>query len=332
MDEIQLALAQISFLSLKEKIILRKNLDSLDKLALMSMEDISQAVGRVVNPEFWNGKQIAAEAKKSAYIMQHMGIRAVLYDEAEYPALLREIFNPPYMLFYRGEISVLAKKCVSVVGTRRICRECAQAAFSFAKDAALDGLTVVSGLAYGTDTYAHKGALAAVEAGGCTGTTAAILPCGIDTIVPSANKTLVQHILKTGGCVASEYIPGTDSEPWRFVQRNRIIAALSPATVVIQAPPGSGALLTAQFAIEENRELFFHTSGQCEEAKKTERVAEQLLKASKKSGKAFKLEHTSERYVTEGAHECKDYADFVRELDAPPGKTRSNKEKQPGLF
>src|SRR5574344_905448 len=289
MDEILLAIAQISFLSLKEKIILRKNLDSLDKLALMSMEDISQVVGRVVQSTCWSGKQTAAEAKKSAYIMEKMGIRAVLYDEAEYPALLREIFNPPFMLFYRGDVSVLAKQCVSVVGTRKICRECAQAAFSFAKDAALDGLTVVSGLAYGTDTYAHKGALAANEAGKVAGTTAAILPCGIDTVVPSANKVLAGHILKTGGCIASEYIPGASSEPWRFVQRNRIIAGLSPATVVIQAPPGSGALITAQFATEENRDLFFHTSGKCGEALRTAALAEAALRVSKKSGVPFKL-------------------------------------------
>src|SRR5574344_1325402 len=260
MDEILLAIAQISGLSLKEKIILRKNLDSLDKLALMSIEDISQVVGRTVHPEIWDGRQSAAFARRSALLMHKMNIGSVLYDDSRYPALLGETFNPPFMLFYRGEFSVLAKQCVSVVGTRKICRECAQAAFTFAKEAALDGLTVVSGLAYGTDTYAHKGAVAASEEGTVTGTTAAILPCGIDTIIPAANKVLVQHILKTGGCIASEYIPGTSSERWRFVQRNRIIAGLSPATVVVQAPAGSGALLTAQFATDENRDLFFHTS------------------------------------------------------------------------
>ena len=332
MDEILLAIAQISFLSLKEKIILRKNLDSLDKLALMSMEDISQVVGRVVQSTCWSGKQTAAEAKKSAYIMEKMGIRAVLYDEAEYPALLREVFNPPFMLFYRGDISVLAKQCVSVVGTRKICRECAQAAFTFAKEAALDGLTVVSGLAYGTDTYAHKGAVAASEEGTVTGTTAAILPCGIDTIIPAANKVLVQHILKTGGCIASEYIPGTSSEPWRFVQRNRIIAGLSPATVVVQAPAGSGALLTAQFATDENRDLFFHTSGACDEAVKAEAIAVEQLKASNKSGIAFKLKHDRAWYLTDGAKEIADYAEYVVKLHAPPGESCANKEKQLDLF
>jgi len=331
MDELLLAIAQISFLSLKEKIILRKNLDSLDKLALMSIEDISQVVGRTVHPEIWDGRQSAAFARRSALLMHKMNIGSVLYDDSRYPALLGETFNPPFMLFYRGEFSVLAKQCVSVVGTRKICREAAEAAFSFARDAAADGLTVVSGLAYGTDACAHKGAVAA--AGTIkTGTTCAVLPCGIDTIVPPAHKVLVQHILATGGCVVSEYVPGCDAEPWRFVQRNRIIAALSPATVVIQAPAGSGALITADFAVEYNRDVMFHQAGFCESAKKTAQLVEKQLAASPKRGAQAKLKKNAEQFLEEGAPIIKDYAEYVAARRDAPGAHSCKKDGQLPLF
>ena len=332
MDEILLSLAQITFLTLKEKIILLKNLDSPDKLALMSMEDISQVVGRAVHPAFWDGRQNEAFAKRSALIMQKMQIKAVLYDDGSYPALLRETFDPPFMLFYRGDISVLAKQCVSVVGTRKICQEGAEAAFSFARDAALDGLTVVSGLAFGTDAYAHKGALAACEKDQVSGTTAAILPCGIDTVIPSSHKTLVQHILRTGGCVASEYVPGCPSEAWRFVQRNRIIAALSPATVVIQAPAGSGALITADFAVGYNRDVLLHEACFCPAAEKTAHKVEQQLAASKKSGAESKLERTVQKLRYDGAPVIADYAAYVAVRRDAPGTHCSKKYGQLELF
>lgn len=324
MDELSLAIAQISFISLKEKIILHKNLDSLDKLALMSMEDISQIVGRTVNPAFWDGRRTAALAQRSALLMQKMQIGAVRYDEASYPALLREAFDPPFMLFYRGAVSILDGPCVSVVGTRRICREAAQAAFSFAADAVADGVTVVSGLAFGTDACAHKGALA--------GKTAAVLPCGIDTITPSAHKVLAQHILAAGGCIASEYVPGTPAESWRYVQRNRIIAALSPATVVIQAPPASGALITADFAVDYNRDVLFHKAGFCDSAQHTAVMVQNRLASSNEGSAAKKMVRTAERFLEEGAPVIENYAEYVAVRNEAPGLHLCKKNGQLQLF
>ncbi|MFA6937474.1 MAG: DNA-processing protein DprA [Treponema sp.] len=332
MDELSLAISSLTFLSFNEKIILHKNLDSLDKLALMSIEDISKEVGRAVKPEFWNGRTAAALAKKSASLMQKMAIEAVLYDDEKFPALLSTIHDPPFALFYRGNIDVLFKKCVSVVGTRRICPECSKAAFSFAKDAALDGVTVVSGLAYGVDCFAHKGAVNAIEERKALGSTAAVLPCGIDTITPASHKTLALHILKCGGCILSEYLPGTPSEPYRFVQRNRIIAGLSPATVVIQAPPGSGALLTADFALDYNRELVFHESGFCENAKNEARKIEKELAYSTKKNASVKLERTSEKYLEEGAPVINNYADYAIVRQDAPGAHICKNKKQLELF
>ena len=168
-------------------------------------------------------------------------------------------------MFYRGNFSVLQEKCVSVVGTRRLTADGMNAAKAFAYDAALHGQTVVSGLAFGADACSHAGAVAAafdeMEKNGVfcerCGKTAAVLPCGIDCVVTNANKRIARQILQTGGCLLSEYPPGVCAEKWRFVQRNRIIAGLSPATVIVQAPAGSGALITADFALDFGRMLFF---------------------------------------------------------------------------
>lgn len=331
-NEITLALAQISFLSLKEKLVLSKKLDSLDKLAILSIEDISSIVGRRVQTRDYNAEETVRFAKKGKLILEKYGINAVLFEQENYPALMRETFSPPYAIFYRGNIDILAKQCVSVVGTRKISKEGADAAFSFAKDAAKNGLTVVSGLAYGTDSFAHKGAVEAAEECNITGTTAAVLPCGIDSITPSANKTLARRILNTGGCILSEYIPGTGAESWRFVQRNRIIAALSPATVVIQAPPGSGALITADFALEYNRDLMFHSAALCSNAKKVNETVRKQLSAPSVKGAGTKLKRNTEKFLEEGAPVINDYAEYVKVLKNAPGTLNCRKEMQPSLF
>ncbi len=313
MDLIDIALASLSFLTLKEKILLKKNIDSLDNLAVLSIKDISSIIGRVINSAVWNGRETSVFARKSAAIMEAQQIKAVYYEDCDYPALLREIVNPPYMLFYRGNIRSLQKECVSVVGTRNVCKESAQSPFEFARDAADDGLTVVSGNAIGIDCFAHKGALASGRAL-CT---AAILPCGIDTIVPCGHKVLIQKILESGGLLASEYIPGCPAVAWRFVQRNRIIAALSPATVVIHAPPGSGALITASFALDFNRDVMFHKSGFCPEALQISKNTVKRLSSDKKHEK--KLAHSSNNYIEAGAPVIRDYAEYKTVKYAAPG-------------
>ena len=312
MDLLDIALASLSFLTLKEKILLKKNIDSLDNLAVLSIKDISSIIGRVINHSVWNGRETFISVRKSASIMEAQHINAVHYNDCGYPALLREIINPPYILFYRGNLNSLHKECVSVVGTRNVCKETAQSSFEFARDAACDGLTVVSGNAMGIDFFAHKGALSS----GIAASTVAVLPCGIDTIVPSSHKVLVQKILESDGLLASEYIPGCPAVAWRFVQRNRIIAALSPATVVIQAPPGSGALITASFALDFNRDLVFHKSGFCQEALQISKNTVKRLSSDKKHEK--KLARSSEYYIETGASVIRDYAEYKTvKYDAP---------------
>ncbi len=296
-DILDIALSQITFLSCKEKIILRKNIDNLNELAILSLKDFEKFLHRDIKAKFFDGKLLAERTRKSAAVMEKLSIGALCFTSDDFPAMLREWFDPPYLLFYRGNPRCLEKPCVSVVGTRRILNQTAQNTLDFSKTAAREKMCVVSGLAYGVDAFAHKGALDSEEES-CT---CAVLPCGIDTVTPSAHKSLALRIIRSGGCLISEYAPFSPVENWRFVQRNRIIAGLSPSTVVMQAPPGSGALITAQFAVDNNRELMLHECCFLEDAKKIN---------GKKN--AF---NSVEKYRMEGAPVIGNFEDFVKVMN-----------------
>ena len=156
------------------------------------------------------------------------------------------------------------------------------------------------------------------------GKTCAVLPCGIDTIVPYANRKLAENILRSGGVIVSEYVPGVPAERWRFVQRNRIIAALSPATVVVQAPSGSGSLITADFALECGRDVLFHKAAFSENAAVVRNFTESELQARFALGKASrtKLENTPEKYLEAGAPVIENYQDFCKCMTEMPGMRR----------
>ena len=166
-----------------------------------------------------------------------------------------------------------------------------------------------------------------------TGKTIAVLPSAIDNIVPASNKTLAANILKTGGCIISEYEPGLGVATWHFVARNRIIAGLSPATVVIESPPGSGALITADFALEYDRDLMFHESAVCEQANKLSEAVKSQLEKDFASGKVskYKVENSLKKFLDAGAPIIKDYKDYCECLAEEPGK-RSNQTIQTMLF
>lgn len=328
-QKLLVSLAGISFLSLAEKINLFKKLDSTKELAILSIEDISCFCNRDIKRVVWNGMKRLSETEKEVALLKAKNIKCITYFDALYPALLRETPNAPFALFYYGDISILGERTVSVVGTRRITPEGREGAIAFAKDACLDGVTVVSGLAAGVDAAAHTGSVQAFyhakEKGidaGVVGKTCAVLPCGCDTIVPSTNMKLAENILKTGGCIISEYVPGVPSEKWRYVQRNRIIAALSPVTVVVQAPDGSGSLITAQFALEYNRDVAFHKSCFCENADLMGKYVHSRLEAQFALGQVSKskIENTCAKYIECGAPVIEDYKDYCRFRMEKPGE------------
>ena len=168
----------------------------------------------------------------------------------EYPPRLAELHDPPACLYLRGgPAEILSRTAVAVVGARSCSRYGAQVARELARELAAAGVVVVSGLARGIDGEAHRGALAA------EGLTVAVLGCGIDRDYPRAHAQLAGRIVQSG-LVVSEYPPGVEPAPWRFPARNRIVAGLARATVVVEARERSGALITADFALELGRDVF----------------------------------------------------------------------------
>jgi DNA processing protein len=178
-------------------------------------------------------------------------LRFVARGDPDYPPLLRELHDPPPGLFVRGAgaTELLRQPTVAVVGARACSSYGSQVARLLARELAAAGLVVISGLARGVDGEAHRGAL---EAGGMT---VAVLGCGIDRDYPAAHAQLAARICERG-LVISEYAPGVEPAPWRFPARNRVIAGLAAATVVVEARERSGALITADFALEAGREVF----------------------------------------------------------------------------
>ncbi len=169
----------------------------------------------------------------------------------DFPPLLRAIHDPPARLYLRGEgdPELLHRPAVAIVGARACSAYGGQVARMLGRGLARAGLLVVSGLARGIDGAAHRGALEA------EGRTVAVLGCGIDRDYPAAHAELARSIAARS-LLVSEYEPGVEPAPWRFPARNRIIAGLAGATIVVEARERSGALITADFALEEGREVF----------------------------------------------------------------------------
>lgn len=172
-------------------------------------------------------------------------------SDALFPERLRAIFDPPPALYLRGagETELLGRRSVAVVGARSCSPYGGQVARMIGRELAAVGLVVVSGLARGIDGDAHRGAL---ESGGLT---VGVLGCGIDRDYPASHAQLSRRI-EEQGLVVSEYEPGIEPAPWRFPARNRIIAGLCEAVVVVEARERSGALITADFAVDEGRDVF----------------------------------------------------------------------------
>lgn len=196
--------------------------------------------------------RFSASFDGAAYLaeLKGSGIRWVGRRDEPFPQRLASISDPPPGLFLRGSApsELLSRPSVAIVGARSCSDYGAHVARSLARELAAAGIVVVSGLARGVDGWAHRGALEA------EGTTVAVLGCGIDRDYPRAHAELARQVA-AGGLVVSEYPPGAAPAPWRFPARNRIVAGLCAATVVVEAREQSGALITADLALEEGREV-----------------------------------------------------------------------------
>ena len=178
-------------------------------------------------------------------------IKTININDENYPKLLKEIKDTPEVLYYRGELK-LEENCFAVVGTRMCSPYGKQVALEIAGDLAEVGLTIVSGMAPGIDSFVHQ---AAIER---NRRTIAVLGTGVDekSIYPQSNLKLAKKILETGGCLISEYPPGTPGSKFTFPNRNRIISGLSLGVLVVEAKQKSGALITAHHAFEQKRKVF----------------------------------------------------------------------------
>ena len=184
--------------------------------------------------------------------LEKENITLLTIEDENYPKLLKEIYDPPFVLFYRGTLPTDNEFLVAIVGSRKYSNYGKQISNSIARELAENGIIVVSGLALGIDAMAHQAAL------DCQAKTIAVLGCGIEksNIYPVHNRMLADKIIATNGCVMSEHPIGTPPYKSNFPQRNRIISGLSLGTLIIEAALKSGALITARFALEQNREVF----------------------------------------------------------------------------
>lgn len=204
-----------------------------------------------------NNKQISAIRQPNWQLIHHIVAQVhahngqlIDYLDNDYPRLLKQITNPPIVLFVQGNRQLLNAPQIAIVGSRSASFSALEHAKSFARQLSNQQLVITSGLALGVDSAAHQGALHA------NGYTIAVVATGLDIVYPARNKTLAANILAKNGTIVSEYLPGTKPNPGCFPRRNRLITGMSAGTFVIEAQIKSGSLISARLALEQNREVF----------------------------------------------------------------------------
>lgn len=193
-------------------------------------------------------KDVKLLEKYEKYILKN-DIKIINISDDNYPAKLKNIYAPPITIFAKGDISLLNSKSIAIVGSREPSKYGIYVAEKFSKELSKEGITIVSGLARGIDTFAHVGALSSF------GKTIAVLGSGIDVVYPKENAKYYREISEKG-LIISEYIVGTAPESKNFPQRNRIISGLSDGVLVVEARKNSGTMITTDFALEQGKELY----------------------------------------------------------------------------
>ncbi len=204
--------------------------------------------GTYVEKEF--DKEILERAEKEIEKSKKSGIGIISFDDSAYPENLKNIQDPPAILYVKGELKKQDNFSVSIVGSRKCTPYGKFVARKFSKEFANKGITIVSGLALGIDSEAHRGAIDA------NGRTIAVLGSGVDVVYPSSNTKLYEKIISSSGAVISEFPLGTKPQKFNFPFRNRIISGISLATIVVEAAEKSGSLITARLAAEQGRDVF----------------------------------------------------------------------------
>ncbi len=250
-----LALNRAACLRPKERLVLAGRLGSAEALLRLSRSDLEGLLKRRVFSRRWDPAALLAEAEADRRYLTAAGIGCTFYAERGFPRWLKEVGDSPLVLYHRGRLPDEECPWVAVVGTRHPSGAARRGAYELGFGLSRMGVVTVSGLALGIDSEAHRGS---VDAGGVT---VAVLGNGIDHVYPRSGEALARRILRAGGALLSEYPPGVPPLAHQFPARNRIISGLCRTVVVVEAPARSGALITADFALQEGRELFVHAAG-----------------------------------------------------------------------
>lgn len=238
---------QIGILRLEK---LYKAFGSFEKIWKATHSDVLKKTNDKELADILNQKE-KLEPKKEYDKLKKQGIGLITIKDSLYPPLLKEISHPPLSLYYLGNEKVLKDfdYFVAIVGTRRATSYGRETAKNLARDLSAENVVVVSGLALGIDGEVHRGTLEGKAP------TIAVLGSGLSSIYPAYHKELANKIIEQGGLILSEYPPQSPPAKWTFPERNRILAGLSQATLIVEAPLKSGAMITANFALDANRDV-----------------------------------------------------------------------------
>jgi DNA processing protein len=252
-DETQLAWLALSLApGLGPRRILQavENVGSVTRIFELSLTDLEALRFPATAVQCISGGQALRDAEDEWKRLRAEGASLLAFSDEAYPVRLKEIFDPPPLLWVRGDVQLLSQPAMAVVGTRHPTPYGTGMAEMLSRDLALRGMIILSGMARGVDTAAHKGAIAAKTP------TVAIWGTGIDVIYPKENKALAEQILAGGGAIVSEYKLGTFPAPQNFPRRNRLLSGISVGVLVVEAGEHSGTRVTARCAIEQNRDVY----------------------------------------------------------------------------
>ncbi len=252
---LRLALAHSTALRPVDRKLLDERLGGADDLLRLPWAEARAMLDRGLRPTSWQPERWVAAAEADSRAIARGRLLCIGLGDGAYPEPLALTHDAPLLLFYRGALPAWDKPLVAVVGTRRPTGSGRTAAFLLGYELARLGLGVVSGLAIGVDRLAHEGT---VRAGGAA---IAVLGSGIDRVFPASSAPLARALLAAGGCLMSEYPPGALAGRHHFPARNRIVSGLCRAVIIVQAPQRSGALITADYALGEGRDLYVHSAG-----------------------------------------------------------------------
>jgi DNA processing protein len=227
-----------------------QTLQDVSHLFQLSLTELESLNVPAPSAQFLFSGQARIEAEQELERVRTQGGAILTYEDADYPERLREIFDPPPVLWTLGDVRLLSRPAIAIVGTRHPTPYGTGMAEVLARDLATRRLVVLSGMARGIDTAAHRGALAA------SGSTVAVWGTGVDVIYPKENKTLAENILVAKGAIISEYRLGTFPAPQNFPKRNRILSGMSIGVLVVEAGENSGTRVTARCALEQDRDVY----------------------------------------------------------------------------